>query len=89
MEAADSVSQKNDPLLNLLKSVYVESTDPAAAEVSRGFKCSFVETNNDCILSTLSNSPTVNKLPKLYCDWARKTNCDLTPLHLPVETDVQ
>lgn len=34
MEPADSASQKNDPLLNLLKSVYVESTDPAAAEVS-------------------------------------------------------
>ncbi|XP_044233202.1 NADH dehydrogenase [ubiquinone] 1 alpha subcomplex assembly factor 4 isoform X1 [Thunnus albacares] len=28
---ADSVHQKNDPLLALLKTVYVESTDPAAA----------------------------------------------------------
>ncbi|XP_042359457.1 NADH dehydrogenase [ubiquinone] 1 alpha subcomplex assembly factor 4 [Plectropomus leopardus] len=30
-DAADSVNKKNDPLLNLLKSVYVESKDPAAA----------------------------------------------------------
>ncbi|XP_067338962.1 NADH dehydrogenase [ubiquinone] 1 alpha subcomplex assembly factor 4 isoform X2 [Channa argus] len=30
---AEPVNQKNDPLLALLKSVYVESTDPAAAQV--------------------------------------------------------
>ncbi|XP_049446752.1 NADH dehydrogenase [ubiquinone] 1 alpha subcomplex assembly factor 4 isoform X2 [Epinephelus fuscoguttatus] len=30
-EVDTAVNQKNDPLLNLLKSVYVESTDPAAA----------------------------------------------------------
>ncbi|XP_037305776.1 NADH dehydrogenase [ubiquinone] 1 alpha subcomplex assembly factor 4 [Pungitius pungitius] len=30
LETARSVSQKNDPLLSLLKSVYVESKDPAA-----------------------------------------------------------
>lgn len=30
LETARSVSQKNDPLLTLLKSVYVESKDPAA-----------------------------------------------------------
>lgn len=29
-ETVGSVHQKNDPLLSLLKSVYVESTDPAA-----------------------------------------------------------
>lgn len=34
--AEDPVNKKNDPLLNLLKSVYVESTDPAAAEVRPG-----------------------------------------------------
>ncbi|KAI3364483.1 hypothetical protein L3Q82_010832, partial [Scortum barcoo] len=34
VETVDSLNQKNDPLLNLLKSVYVESNDPAAAEVS-------------------------------------------------------
>ncbi|KAG8011045.1 NADH dehydrogenase [ubiquinone] 1 alpha subcomplex assembly factor 4 [Nibea albiflora] len=28
---ADSLNKKNDPLLSLLRSVYVESTDPAAA----------------------------------------------------------
>ncbi|KAM8831475.1 NADH dehydrogenase [ubiquinone] 1 alpha subcomplex assembly factor 4 [Spinachia spinachia] len=32
METARSVSQKNDPLLTLLKSVYVESKDPAAED---------------------------------------------------------
>ncbi|XP_019947038.1 NADH dehydrogenase [ubiquinone] 1 alpha subcomplex assembly factor 4 [Paralichthys olivaceus] len=30
-EVVDTVNQKNDPLLSLLRSVYVESTDPAAA----------------------------------------------------------
>ncbi|XP_075940718.1 NADH dehydrogenase [ubiquinone] 1 alpha subcomplex assembly factor 4 [Anarhichas minor] len=35
VETADSISQKNDPLLTLLKSVYVESKDPAAAENSK------------------------------------------------------
>ncbi|KAM9338921.1 NADH dehydrogenase [ubiquinone] 1 alpha subcomplex assembly factor 4 [Symphorus nematophorus] len=30
-ETVESLHQKNDPLLGLLKSVYVESTDPAAA----------------------------------------------------------
>ncbi|CAJ1077479.1 NADH dehydrogenase 1 alpha subcomplex assembly factor 4 isoform X2 [Notolabrus celidotus] [Xyrichtys novacula] len=34
-ETESSVQQKNDPLLKLLKSVYVESTDPAAAETSK------------------------------------------------------
>uniref|UniRef100_A0A3Q3WW02 NADH dehydrogenase [ubiquinone] 1 alpha subcomplex assembly factor 4 n=1 Tax=Mola mola TaxID=94237 RepID=A0A3Q3WW02_MOLML len=34
MEAADSINQKNDPLLTRLQSVYVESTD--TAEVSAG-----------------------------------------------------
>lgn len=35
--AMDPVHQKNDPLLSLLKSVYVESKDPpAAAEVRLG-----------------------------------------------------
>ncbi|XP_034555750.1 NADH dehydrogenase [ubiquinone] 1 alpha subcomplex assembly factor 4 isoform X2 [Notolabrus celidotus] len=33
-ETEDVVHMKNDPLVNLLKSVYVESTDPAAAETS-------------------------------------------------------
>ncbi|XP_044024736.1 NADH dehydrogenase [ubiquinone] 1 alpha subcomplex assembly factor 4 isoform X2 [Siniperca chuatsi] len=32
VETADSVNQKNDPLLKRLESVYVESKDPAAAE---------------------------------------------------------
>ncbi|XP_039982128.1 NADH dehydrogenase [ubiquinone] 1 alpha subcomplex assembly factor 4 [Xiphias gladius] len=32
--AVDSVSKKNDPLLRLLKSVYVESKDPAPAPAS-------------------------------------------------------
>lgn len=31
VEAADSINQKNDPLLTRLQSVYVESTDTAAA----------------------------------------------------------
>ncbi|KAF3844233.1 hypothetical protein F7725_013574 [Dissostichus mawsoni] len=34
-ETAESVSQKNAPLLGLLRSVYVESKDPAAAEASQ------------------------------------------------------
>lgn len=36
VETADLVNQKNDPLLTLLKSVYVESKDPATAEVRPG-----------------------------------------------------
>lgn len=41
-EKAGSVHQKNDPLLKLLKSVYVESQDPAA-EVRMGHRlCPFV-----------------------------------------------
>ncbi|XP_026174269.1 NADH dehydrogenase [ubiquinone] 1 alpha subcomplex assembly factor 4 isoform X2 [Mastacembelus armatus] len=32
---ADSVTQKSAPLLDLLKSVYVESSDPAAAEMTK------------------------------------------------------
>ncbi|XP_054474721.1 NADH dehydrogenase [ubiquinone] 1 alpha subcomplex assembly factor 4 [Anoplopoma fimbria] len=35
VEAAESVNQKNDPLLTLLKSVYVESKDPAAPEETK------------------------------------------------------
>uniref|UniRef100_UPI001ED8584F NADH dehydrogenase [ubiquinone] 1 alpha subcomplex assembly factor 4 isoform X2 n=1 Tax=Scatophagus argus TaxID=75038 RepID=UPI001ED8584F len=35
VETKDLVNQKNDPLLALLKSVYVESTDPALAEASK------------------------------------------------------
>ncbi|XP_034435339.1 NADH dehydrogenase [ubiquinone] 1 alpha subcomplex assembly factor 4 [Hippoglossus hippoglossus] len=38
-EVVDTVNQKNDPLLSLLRSVYVESTDPAAEaskEVTEG-----------------------------------------------------
>ncbi|XP_034006527.1 NADH dehydrogenase [ubiquinone] 1 alpha subcomplex assembly factor 4 [Trematomus bernacchii] len=34
-ETAELVSQKNAPLLGLLRSVYVESKDPAAAEASQ------------------------------------------------------
>ncbi|XP_040920033.1 NADH dehydrogenase [ubiquinone] 1 alpha subcomplex assembly factor 4 [Toxotes jaculatrix] len=34
-ETVDPLNQKNDPLLKLLKSVYVESKDPAAAETSK------------------------------------------------------
>uniref|UniRef100_UPI0037E7E1E4 NADH dehydrogenase [ubiquinone] 1 alpha subcomplex assembly factor 4 isoform X2 n=1 Tax=Semicossyphus pulcher TaxID=241346 RepID=UPI0037E7E1E4 len=34
-ETVESANKKNDPLLTLLKSVYVESTDPAAAEASK------------------------------------------------------
>ncbi|XP_059212443.1 NADH dehydrogenase [ubiquinone] 1 alpha subcomplex assembly factor 4 [Centropristis striata] len=34
VERAESVHQKNDPLLSHLKSVYVESKDPAATEAS-------------------------------------------------------
>lgn len=36
VDQAQAVHQKNDPLLDLLKSVYVESTDPAPAEVRTG-----------------------------------------------------
>ncbi|XP_074541431.1 NADH dehydrogenase [ubiquinone] 1 alpha subcomplex assembly factor 4 [Halichoeres trimaculatus] len=35
VETEGPANKKNDPLLNLLKSVYVESTDPAAAETSQ------------------------------------------------------
>ncbi|KAM3602586.1 uncharacterized protein V6R79_006900 [Siganus canaliculatus] len=37
VESVEKINQKNDPLLKLLKSVYVESTDPAeaAAEPSK------------------------------------------------------
>ncbi|KAM6991962.1 NADH dehydrogenase [ubiquinone] 1 alpha subcomplex assembly factor 4 [Tautogolabrus adspersus] len=34
-ETEDVANKKNDPLLTLLKTVYVESTDPAAAETSK------------------------------------------------------
>lgn len=33
-----AVNRKDDPLLALLKSVYVDSTDPAPAEVRRGYQ---------------------------------------------------
>lgn len=34
----EAVSRKDDPLLALLRSVYVDSTDPAPAEVRRGHR---------------------------------------------------
>ncbi|XP_076613152.1 NADH dehydrogenase [ubiquinone] 1 alpha subcomplex assembly factor 4 isoform X2 [Chaetodon auriga] len=38
LETAETVNQKNDPLLSHLRSVYVESTDPAAAAPAKPSK---------------------------------------------------
>lgn len=55
----EAVNRKDDPLLALLKSVYVDSTDPEPAEVRRGHRDmlgSFLLSQTTDTLNCLQNS---------------------------------